>query len=202
MTFAEFRRVPNFTLFLAVIFGLQMVDRSVGPILPLFLREIGTDEARVPFLSGLVFTTAAASAALGNQTSGWWLRRLPIGRLVPLTAGLAAVAALVFGAAPSTTALMLAALLFGLSIGIATTSVYTAASLAVPPSSRGLAFGYLTTAYLTALALSPVVAGLIGAVSMRAVFLADALALGFVAWCVWRLMTSRAAEDAHADALH
>jgi MFS family permease len=55
-------------------------------------------------------------------------------------------------------------------------------------SSRGVAFGYLTSAYLIGLAVSPVLAGLIGAQSMRAVFLTDAAGLGVLAWVVRRGM--------------
>ena len=37
----------NFVLLMAVIFGLQFVDRSLGPVLPLFVAELGTPAARV-----------------------------------------------------------------------------------------------------------------------------------------------------------
>jgi MFS family permease len=57
----------------------------------------------------------------------------------------------------------------------------------VPERSRGVAFGYLTTASLSGLALSPVVSGLLGAVSMRSVFVVDAMGLAAVAWAVRRM---------------
>ena len=188
MTFATFRRVPNFVLFMATVFGLQMAERSFGPILPLFLREAGMASERVPVLAGIVFTVSAAAAAVGNQTAGWWLRRAPISVLVPAAAALSAVAAAVFGVAPSAAVLMVAAGLFGVGIGVATTSTYTAASLSVSAEKRGLAFGYLTTAYLTALALSPVVSGLIGSLSVRTVFFVDAVGLAALAWAVRRFV--------------
>jgi DHA1 family multidrug resistance protein-like MFS transporter len=187
-TFTSFRRVPNFVLFMGAIFALQMVDRSFGPILPIFLRDVGMAPDRVAVLAGVVFSVSAAAGAVGNQTSGWWLRRLPVGRLVPRTAAMAAVAAAVFGFAPALWVLLVAAATFGLGLGIATTSIYTAASLAVPVQARGLAFGYLTTAYLTALAISPVAAGLIGALNVRAVFVVDAIGLGAVAWALRRFI--------------
>jgi DHA1 family multidrug resistance protein-like MFS transporter len=187
-TFTSFRRVPNFVLFMGAIFALQMVDRSFGPILPIFLRDVGMAPDRVAVLAGVVFSVSAAAGAVGNQTSGWCLRRLPVGRLVPRTAVMAAVAAAVFGFAPVLWVLLVAAAVFGLGLGIATTSIYTAASLAVPVQARGLAFGYLTTAYLTALAISPVAAGLIGALNVRAVFVVDAIGLGAVAWALRRFI--------------
>jgi MFS family permease len=188
LTFASFRRVPNFVLFMGAIFALQMAERSFGPILPIFLREVGTAPDRVAVLAGMVFTTSAAAAAIGNQTSGWCLRRLPLSRLVPRTAAMAAIGAALFGLVPALSVLFAAAILFGLGIGIATTSIYTTASLTVPAHARGLAFGYLTTAYLTALAISPVVAGLIGALNVRGVFIVDAIGLAAVAWVLQRFI--------------
>ena len=43
-SFASLRLVPHFTLFVATVFGLQLVDRSFGPVLPLYLVEIGLTE--------------------------------------------------------------------------------------------------------------------------------------------------------------
>ena len=91
--------------------------------------------------------------------------------------------------APDTAVLSAMAVVFGLGIGVATTAIYATATNAVPAADRGVAFGYLTTAYLVGLAISPVLAGFIGSLSMRAVFLADAVGLGVIAWEVRRRMT-------------
>ena len=187
-TWAELKRVPHFVLFVGAVFALQLVDRSFGPVLPLYLREIGIAEAHVPFLSGVVFTTMAASAAVGNQITPWLLRRGSAAVLVPASAAVACAAAAVFGAGAPLPLLLSAAGLFGVGIGVATTALYTAATGAVGPQARGPAFGYLTTAYLMGLALSPVAAGLVGSLSMRAVFVADAVGLASVAAIVRRGM--------------
>ncbi|NQW05702.1 MAG: MFS transporter [Acidobacteria bacterium] len=179
--------VPNFGLFLAMIFGLQMVDRSFGPVLSLYLLETGTPLSRVPIVAGLIFTTAAGAAAGGNQICGWLMRHGGPRRLVAWSASLAAVGALVFSLGPSPAMILAAAALFGLGIGVAFTTVYTVAGQRVPDRSRGVAFGFLTTASLSGLALSPVVSGLLGAVTMRGVFVADALGLLAIAWSVRRM---------------
>ena len=62
------------------------------------------------------------------------------------------------------------------------------------PTARGASFGLLSTASLTGLALSPIVSGFLGATSIRAVFLLDALALVFVGFLVSRLMKVGRAE--------
>ena len=187
-TFAALRLVPHFTLILGVVFALQLIDRSFGPILPLYLREVGIASEQVPFLSGLLFSLTAATAAAGNQVTGWVLGRFPVAGVVSCATGAAAVAALIFGLGSRTMLLVGSTVLFGLGLGIATTAVYTIAGRAVSAEQRGVAFGYLTTAYLMGLALSPVIAGVIGSVQMRAVFVVDAAGLAIVAWIVARRM--------------
>jgi MFS family permease len=189
VTFGKLVDVPHFLLLLMTVFALQLVDRSLGPILPLYLREIGQDSTRVPLLAGLLFTTTAASGALGNWLSGRLLARRAAAWLVPTMAAVAAVAAFVFALAAPLGVLIAIAAGFGFAMGVATTCTYTAATQILPASWRGVAFGYLTSAYLVGLALSPVIAGFIGAASMRAVFLADAAGLAVVAVIVRRGMT-------------
>ncbi len=60
---------------------------------------------------------------------------------------------------------------------ISTTAAYTAASGVIPASARGAGFGFLATGSLAGLALSPIVSGILGATSIRSVFLLDTLAL-------------------------
>jgi DHA1 family multidrug resistance protein-like MFS transporter len=180
------RILPQFPMFLAIVFGLQLVDRSFGPILPLYLGETGTALDQVPFLSGVLFTVMAGAAAAGNQVTGWFLDRRRVAIVVAVAAGSAAVAALVFGIGAEAPVLAATAVVFGLGVGVATTSMYTAAGRAVGTADRGLAFAYLTTAYLAGLAVSPVLAGLVGSASMRAVFLVDAVGLAIIAWVAGR----------------
>ncbi len=183
------RRVPHFLLFMATVFCLQLVDRSFGPILPLYLREAGAGMAVIPFLAGVIFTTTAGAAAVGNQIAGWLLRRWQPSLLVPAASALAGIGTFVFGAGAPTGVLIVTAAVMGLGLGVATTAVYTAATHAVAPSARTVAFGYLSTAYLAGLAVSPMLAGLVGSISVRAVFLVDAIGLGLLAWIVQKRMS-------------
>jgi MFS transporter, DHA1 family, multidrug resistance protein len=187
-TLRELRRYPHFLLFMATVFGLQLVDRSLGPILPLYLSEIGFTGDRVAFLAGILFTTTAAAAAIGNQASRFLLARVQAGVLVPAMVGIAMAATVVFSIAGPWMGLLVVAAGFGFALGVATTSIYTAVSQNVPVESRGAAFAYLSSAYLVALAASPVMAGFLGAFSMRAVFVADAAGLAVLAWLVRREM--------------
>ena len=111
-----------------------------------------------------------------------------------LAALLSAAASAVFGLGPAEAVLIGTAVVFGLGIGVGTTAIYTVAGQSTEPGVRGVMFGYLQMAYLTGLAVSPVVAGLIGSISMRAVFFADAAGLAALALVV----RSRMLESTHA----
>ncbi len=193
-TWRELRAVPTFLTAVAVIFALQLVDRSFGPVLPLYLGEVGIATARIPFLTGLIFTLVATAAAVGNQFTGRLINSSPVGVIVTGCAIVAAAGALVFALGSSVTVMLIASPIFGAAMGIATTAVYTDVGHRVAAGGRAAAFGYLQTAYLLGLAVSPVVAGFIGAWSMRAVFVVDAAGLASVAWLVRGRMHARLVE--------
>ncbi len=145
------RPVPHFVLLMTVVFGLQMVDRSLGPILPLYLREIGFASARVPLsCRASLFTVTAGAAAVGNQTSAWLLRRRPPRSSCRRWRRSRRGAALIFsasaarGGAPGDRRRC-----FGFALGTATTCTSTPRPRTrCRRRWRGIAFGYLTSAYL------------------------------------------------------
>jgi MFS family permease len=187
-----FRDVLAFEYFLVVtglIFALQFVDRSLGPILPLYVAEIGVPDARVPMMSGLLFAVLAAAAALGHHWCGKLLRRHTPRLVIAVGAAGAAAGLVAFVLAPSLPVvepmLFAAVTLFGVAVGAAMTAAYTVAGSIIPPSARGAGFGFLTSGALTAWAISPAAAGFIAARSIRTVFLIDVGLLGLVS--VWAL---------------
>ena len=179
----------NFVLLMGVVFGLQFVDRSFGPILPLYLAQLGTPLARVPLAAGILFSVAAGTAAFGNHACARLLARTTPRSVIAGGAAAAAVCALLYSVAPDSTWVFAVTPLFGAAMGIATTGAYTAAGGVIPPPARGASFGLLSTASLTGLALSPVISGFLAATSIRAIFLLDAAALMFVGFGVSRLMS-------------
>jgi MFS family permease len=190
LTFRNVLAFENFILLMAVVFGLQFVDRSFGPVLPLFVAALGTPAERVPLFAGIIFSISAATGALGNQLAGWMLSRTTPRLVIAGSAAAGAVATLIYAVAPRTLWLFVATPIFGLAMGMASTSAYTAASAVMPSNARGAGFGLLTTAALTGLALSPIISGILGATSIRAVFMLDLAALVVLAAVVSRLMVT------------
>ena len=61
------------------------------------------------------------------------------------------------------------------------TAAYTAAGAVIPPGAHGAGFGLLTSASLVGLASSPFIAGLLGGVSIRSVFIVDLASMALLA---------------------
>jgi MFS transporter, DHA1 family, multidrug resistance protein len=173
VTFRSALAFENFLLLMVVIFGFQFVDRSFGPILPLYIAGIEPLGSRAALVSGVVFSVVACSAALGHHFCARLLRKWSSRLVISRAALLAAVATLAMGYAPSPVPLGLASAVFGLAIGAAMTAAYTAAAANLPETVRATGFGFLTSASLIGIAVSPVVAGLLARIGLRTVFLVN-----------------------------
>jgi MFS family permease len=200
VTFKNVLAFENFILLMVVIFGLQFVDRSFGPVLPLYVAQLGTSPVRVPLVSGVLFSIAAAAGAIGHHVCGMLLARAPARRVIAVAIVVAGAGTILYLVAGASWILLVATPVFGLAIGVATTAAYTAASSVIPASARGAGFGFLATGSLAGLALSPVVSGILGATSIRSVFLLDTLALLVLAGLVARSMMATPLTIASAPA--
>jgi MFS family permease len=191
VTFRDVLAFENFILLLVVIFGLQFVDRSFGPVLPLWIGQLGFAPDRVPLISGVLFSVLALSGASGNQVAGLALKRASPRVIIATSALVGAVGLAWFALGPPLWGLVLGMAMLGLAIGVASTTAYTAAGAVIPPDVHGIGFGFLTSASLVGLALSPVVNGFLAARSIRVVFFAGVVALGLLAIVVRRVMVER-----------
>ena len=200
VTFRSVLAFQNFLLLMGVIFGLQFIDRSFGPVLPLFVGELGTAPDNVSIISGVLFSLAAGAGAVGHQFCGGFLHRMSVRSVIAGSAAIGAVGTFTYVLADSTTLLFIGTPIFGAAVGVATTAAYTAAASVIPPGVRGAGFGVLSTASLAGLALSPVFNGFLAATSIRAVFMVDTLAMLALAALVSRLMITAPLEETTAPA--
>ena len=196
-------RLPGFLLALAVIFGLQTVDRSFGPVLPLYVAQMGVPVSRIPIVTGILLSLGAISAAFGHHLAGKLMQRRAARPVIVTGTLLAATAVAVIVVAPSLYLVGAAMMLFGISVGVATTTIYAVAGSSLPPDAHATGFGVMTTASLLGLAVSPVIAGFIGGTGLRLVFVADVVLLVVVGLLVWRGLRSqpKVADDSSDPAL-
>ena len=194
VTFRSVLAFENFVLLMLVIFGFQFVDRSLGPILPLYVAALGAPPHSVPLLSGVVFSVLACGAAVGHHFGARLMQRRTARSLISRSALAAAFAVAAFAIVPGAWTLAAAACLFGVAVGAAMTAAYTAAAAVMPSSLRGAGFGLLTSASLVGVAASPMVSGFMAATDLRVVFALDAVVLCLLAMSVRRVMVETQAS--------
>ena len=191
ISFSNVLAFENFLLLMLVIFALQVVDRSFGPVLLLHVTQIGYGPGRAAVLVGVLFSALAVSAVGGHQLAAVLLRRTTA-RAVIIVALLGAAASLgAFALVQSAWLLLLAIASFGVAAGTALTTAFTAAGSVVPRHAHGVGFGFLTGASLIGSAVSPVLSGLVAARSIRVVFLSGAAVLALLVLLVRHVMVER-----------
>jgi DHA1 family multidrug resistance protein-like MFS transporter len=179
--FLHLVRLPGFLLALGVIFGLQTVDRSFGPVLPLYVAQLGVVGPRVPIVTGILFSLGALSTALGHHLAGKLAPITPARTVVTWGALIAAMAVSAIILAPTLWLVGIAMVVFGVALGISTTTIYAVAGALLPADAHATGFGFMTTASLIGLAVSPVVSGFIGGAGLRIVFVVDVVLLVILA---------------------
>ena len=191
VTFGTVLAFESFLLLMLVIFGLQVVDRSFGPVLLLHAGQLGYGSGGAAVLVGFLFSVLAVSGAFGNQLAAALLNR---GTTRAVIAGSVLVASAALGVFAVVRAVWLMAgaiAVFGAALGTAMTATFTAAGSVVPRHAHGVGFGFLSSASLIGSAVSPVLSGLLASYSIRVVFLSGAAMLAFVVLLVRRLMAER-----------
>ena len=185
--FRELAATPGFRMAFVVILGLQLVDRSFGPILPLYVERL-VPASQVPIVSGVLFSIAAVFAALGHRVAAplldrWSPRGLITGSALATAAGLVLLVQV-----PSVEVFGVALAIAGAAIGVGMTAAYTAGGALLPADAHATGFGLMMTASLIGLAASPIVAGFISGPELRVVFEADIVLLVVLAGVVWMWM--------------
>ena len=191
LTFETDGDFRQFVLLMGVIFGLQLVERSFGPVLPLFVGQLGVPDERLALVAGVIFSAAAGAGAAGNLATQRLLQRWAPRVLLRWTTLAAAVCLVPFVLRLPVAALLPATLGFGFAVGVASTASFTAAGHVVPERARNTGFGLLTGASLVGLSLSPMAAGVLARISIRSVFIVGVLTLAVLSAMVSYVLRAR-----------
>jgi MFS family permease len=138
----------------------------------------------------------AATASVGHHLTGKMLKTHPPRTIIATVSAIAGVAILLFVWKPAIAVLIAAIALFGVTVGIGMTAAYATAGGIIPHNARATGFGFLTSASLSGLALSPMASGFVAARSIRLVFAIDAVLLALIAAVVVRAMSVSFRVDA------
>jgi DHA1 family multidrug resistance protein-like MFS transporter len=195
---ADYFHLPIFTGLLVAIFITQFVDRSFGPLLPLYLATIGAPEARLGLITGLVGTLGAlagtvAAAGAGRLSSKRSPRPL---LLASLAAG--ALFCLPIAFVGHWGQFLALRVLLGLFAGGALTLCYAIGGRELPNDAKMGAFSTLAGIGMLGSAVSPFASGAIARwTDLRAIFLLNgALYILLLAWAWFALGRRATAPDA------
>jgi DHA1 family multidrug resistance protein-like MFS transporter len=184
VTFRNVLAFQNFLLMMVVIFALQFVDRSYGPVLPLYVEQVGVPHDRVAIVAGVLFSIMACTGALGHHVCGRLLQRFSARVVIAGASAIAAAGCALLGATGNLGMMSAASALVGVGIGAAMTAAYSAAGSVIPVGAHGTGFGVLTSASLVGMASSPFIAGFLGGTSLRIVFVVNVALMAIIAVAV------------------
>jgi MFS family permease len=179
-----FWKRPEYFTALMILFFVNMADRTFGPIIPLFLEELGSPRGGLEMVAGILISAAAFGEAFSSWMSGRLaskisLRRLIIGRLI-----LSIVVLLPMIAVSTVGEFSFLRVLLALLAGGTLTLALSAAHHVIPSEHRGTGFALLSGTSMAGGAAGPIIAGAIAGFSLRGVFIANSvvylLMIGFV----------------------
>jgi DHA1 family multidrug resistance protein-like MFS transporter len=162
--------LPSFGTMIAVMFSVNFVERSFGPVIPLYILKLGTSMANAAKTAGLIVSLGLLAEAVSATIMGIRLRKVPPRRLLLWRLGGGIAASLPMGLIWATPQLLILRVILGLLAGGCMVVVYTLGSRIIPPETRATSFSFLSSAGMLGGAMGPLAAGLIARLSMRAVF--------------------------------
>jgi DHA1 family multidrug resistance protein-like MFS transporter len=157
---------------IAAVFISSTGFGSVLPILPIFLRERGASYSMV----GIIVGAAVIGQLIGQYPAGWLSDR--IGRRTIMVAGLVIAGAgnALFAIPAPIWVLIALRVVQGLGTGAFRPGARATIADLVPPSERGVAYGWFSAASLSGFITGPALGGLLVAAGRSAVFLATGIA--------------------------
>ena len=171
----QFFRRPEFITTMLILFFINLADRTFGPIIPLFLEELGTPEGRLAVVAGTLISVAAFGEAFsawisGKLASRWSLRKLIQGRLI-----LSVAVLLPMVIVHTTGSFSMLRVGLALLAGGTLTLALTAASHTIPGEHRGAGYGALSGASVLGGAVGPLIAGIMAGFNIRSIFAFNAI---------------------------
>ncbi len=184
-------RQPHFAGLLVAIFALQFIDRSFGPLLPLYLGTLDAPAERLGTISGTVLAGGALTAGIAATVVGRLSGRSNPRALLVGTTAIGAACCLPLAGVEHWWQVLVLRLLLGLLAGGAVTLVYAVGGRALPDGARVAAFSTLAGAAQVGGAISPMVTGILARwISLGAIFVLDAIL--YVAVLIWAIRMLRA----------
>lgn len=167
----EVFRLPGFVAVFSIIFVIQYIDRSFGPVIPLYVAHLHGFGKQAAVIAGLILTSGSMAASVASI---WWGRRTTGRRadaLIMITTIAGTIVSLAMAIPGTTTSLFCLRVLLGLTAGGTMTLAFGWGAMVIPERIRTTSFTVLTSASLYAVAVSPLLSGLLMSLGINLVFL-------------------------------
>ena len=180
---SRFWRRRQFLTIMLVLFFVNMADRTFGLTVPLFLEELGTTAT---WVAGAVISIATFGEAASAWMSGKLASRVTLRRLISVRLILSVAVLVPMIYIHSMVGFSVLRVLLALLAGGTLTLTVTAASDVIPEEYRGTGFALLQSTSMLGGAAGPLVAGGLGASSIRSVFVFNAIVYALMVGFVYR----------------
>ena len=194
MRWRDILATPSFVPLLVVLFVGTFAQRSYQPLIPLFVASTGAAPGTVASVTGMIVAGGALAATLSATLASRLVVSFSHARVlvVALSACACGSALLVW----SHTALQFGLLrvAVGLFDGSILTLAYGLGASVIPVAHRASAFGVLHSGAQIGSAASPMLSGVLAAVSLRLAFLGNAALLCGGTVVAWRWLVARQAD--------
>ena len=140
----QFWKRPEYFTALMILFFVNMADRTFGPIIPLFLEELGTPRAGLEMVAGALISVAAFGEAFSAWLSGKLASRVSLRRLITGRLVLSILVLLPMVFVHSTEQFSILRVLLALLAGGTLTLALSAAHHVIPGEHRGTGFALLS----------------------------------------------------------
>ena len=185
----QYLHMPIFIGLLVSVFTIQFVDRSFGPLLPLYIGTLGAPMERIGSITGLVMTLGAIAASIAAVQAGRVSSRADPRPLLLATLVAGAVLCLPLAFVGSWPQLLVIRVLLGLMAGGSLTLTYAIGARMLPASAKMGAFGTLAGVGQIGGATSPFVTGALAKwSSLSAIFIVDAVLYALLLVWVWLML--------------
>jgi DHA1 family multidrug resistance protein-like MFS transporter len=172
--FRSILRTPYFAPLFLVLFVGTFVDRSMQPLIPLFVAELGSLSGAVASTTGFIVAAGAVAAAVSANAAGRLVQRFTHAQLLFVALTLGGIGCAVMAASQTPLQFGLLRVEVGLFAGGVLTLAYGLGGSLIPIDRRASAFGILASGAMIGNASSQLIGGLMASINLRGAFLVNA----------------------------
>jgi len=163
--------IGDLKLMLLVQFLTQFAIQSIGPILPLYILSMASNNTNLASISGTIIAIGGIASAVASASMGVLSKRFSHKQILVTASFLGSISFIGQIAANDIMTLAILRAINGLCIGAMIPSSNTIITFLIPESKRGAAFGITSAAALMGNVLGPISAGLLSlAFGLSAIF--------------------------------